>query len=110
MQLELVLFKQVPAIFRHPPRLGPKFTHNITTTEHHITVISFHLAAVVFPLLAVELALPVIYPPLVPDSVSSSILSRFHGTACKSPDLSVFPFPLHVESWNVHHRTTCFYE
>lgn len=110
MQQLLGYLSTSPLFLDISPRLGPKFTHNITTTEHHITIISLHLAAVVSPLLAVVLALPVFYPLLVPDSVSSSILSRFHGTVCKSPDLSVFPFPLHVESWNMHHRTTCFYE
>lgn len=109
MQTRVRLFKQgnTRSLFLDIPSIDLNLL--VTTTEHHITVI-VRLTAVVSLLRAAVLCPPAIFPHLAPDSASSSILSRSHGTPCTSLDLSLFPFPLHVESLNMHHRTSGFYE
>ncbi len=83
----------------------------LVTTEHHITVL-LRLTAAVYLLPAVVLDPSVSSPLLALYFASSSILSRFHGTPCTSPGLSVFPILPRVESLNMsmHHPTSRFYE
>ena len=109
MQARVRLFKQgnTRSLFLDTPSFDLNLL--VTTTEHHITVI-VPLSAVLSLLRAAVLSPPAISPHLAPDAASSSILSRSHETPCKSLDLSVFPFPLHVESLNMHRPTSGFYE